>query len=84
MEFQMILDRTTQYLPGIQFSVIQNDTLSFHGSSGMADIPSNVSMRPCTKTMVCSISKNFTATLIMQAVEESLTTVDDKMQDHLP
>jgi len=50
----------------------------------MADIPSNVSMRPCTKTMVCSISKNFTATLIMQAVEESLITVDDKMQDHLP
>ena len=83
-QFQMILDQTTEALPGIQFSVLQNDTLSFHGSSGMADIPNNVALMPCTKTMVGSISKIFTAVLIMQAVEEKIVDINDLMQDHLP
>ncbi len=83
-QFQMILDQTTETLPGIQFSVLQNDTLSFHGSSGMADIPNNVALMPCTKTMVGSISKIFTAVLIMQAVEEKIVDINDLMQDHLP
>ncbi len=83
-QFQMILDQTTEALPGIQFSVLQNDTLSFHGSSGMADIPNNVALMSCTKTMVGSISKIFTAVLIMQAVEEKIVDINDLMQDHLP
>lgn len=83
-QYQLILDRTTEGVPGIQFSILKNDTISFHGSSGVADIPNNVALMPCTKTMVGSISKIFTAVLIMQAVEENLISPDDLMQDHLP
>ncbi len=81
---QAELDKLTQSLPGIQAAIMTSDGLLWSGASGMADIPNAVEMKPCTKSMVGSISKIFTAVLIMQLKEEGLLDIQDPLSDYLP
>lgn len=81
---QAELDKLTQSFPGIQAAIMTSDGLLWSGASGMADIPNGVEMKPCSKSMVGSISKIFTAVLIMQLEEEALLDIKDPLSNYLP
>ena len=51
---------------------------------GMANKEWNIPNGPDTKFRIASMSKQFTAMLIMQLVQEGRMTLDDKLTDHLP
>ena len=84
VSLQDALDELTKTLPGVQATIMTKDDLLWSGASGMADIPNNVAMKSCTKTMMGSISKIFTAVLIMQLEEESLLDINDNISSYLP
>ncbi len=50
---------------------------------GKADIPNNVDLKNCTKMMIGSVSKIFTAVLIMQLQEEGTLNIDDPIKNYL-
>lgn len=80
---QAELDRITELAPGIVASVQNPEGLMWSGASGMADIPSAVTMAPCHKLMVGSVSKIFTGVLIMQLQEEGILSLEDPLSDWL-
>jgi CubicO group peptidase (beta-lactamase class C family) len=51
---------------------------------GLANREWNVPNEPDTKFRIASMSKQFTAMLIMQLVEEGLISLDDTLADHIP
>jgi len=80
---QAELDKLTEIIPGIQAAIMTEDDVIWSGASGMADIPNGIEMQACTKSMVGSISKVFTAVLIMQLEEEALLDISDPLSDYL-
>jgi len=69
--------------PGVQIAITTADGLTWTYADGYADIPSDVALKTCTKTMIGSTSKIVTAVLIMQLQEEGLLSLDDKVSDWL-
>jgi CubicO group peptidase (beta-lactamase class C family) len=51
---------------------------------GMANKEWNIPNGPRTKFRIASMSKQFTAMLIMQLVEEGRLALDDRLTDHIP
>ena len=47
------------------------------GSSGKADIPSNIDVQPCNTFLIASISKVFTASAIYSYVDKGILSLDD-------
>ncbi len=47
------------------------------GADGMADIASDVAMRPCNTFLIASISKVFTTAAVYRLVDKGLLTIDD-------
>lgn len=82
-EYHAALDGIAPYLPAMQVSTLNANNEMWSGSVGYADIPNNVAMQACTKTMVGSISKIFTGVLIMQLVEEGVVDLDDPLSNWL-
>jgi CubicO group peptidase (beta-lactamase class C family) len=56
----------------------------FEGAYGLADRSSEVPNRVDTKFNLGSMNKMFTATAILQLVEQGKLSIDDKIIDHLP
>jgi len=69
--------------PGLQVAVTSADGSIWTHAFGKADIASNIPFASCTKTMIGSISKVITATLILQLQDEGLISIEDKLADHL-
>jgi CubicO group peptidase (beta-lactamase class C family) len=51
---------------------------------GLADVEQNIPNTPETKFMIGSITKQFTAMLVMQLVERGVLALDDKLSQFLP
>ncbi|MDW3652498.1 MAG: serine hydrolase domain-containing protein [Bacteroidia bacterium] len=68
---------------GVQVSVKDKNGLWYNNAMGKADIPNDVVLEACTKTMVGSISKTFTGVLIMQLQDDGILSVDDMLKDWL-
>lgn len=81
--FQAELEATGRLAPNILVAVKTPDGNSWTGAYGMADIPNNVPLNPCHKTMIGSISKVFTGVLIMQLQDDGILDVDDALSDWL-
>lgn len=65
-------------------SLFQDGKEVYHHAFGFADVENNISATENTKFRIGSISKTFTATLIMQLVEEEKLSLDTKLDDFFP
>ncbi len=71
-------------VPGLQAAVVDADGLVTEIADGMADVEAGQAMTTQHLFRIASHSKTFTATVIMQLVEEDLLRLDDRVSAHLP
>jgi CubicO group peptidase (beta-lactamase class C family) len=77
---QMDRDR----VPGLQLAVWHRGRLEWSRGFGLADVAHGAPVVRATVLRAGSISKLFTATLVMQQVEAGRLALDDGVNDHLP
>ena len=61
-----------------------DDDIVYHRAFGMADFEQEIPNTTETRFKIASITKSFTATLVMRLVESGLLSLDDVITDHLP
>ena len=71
-------------IPGIQASLVYPDGTSWTGVSGQADIASGAPVLPETPFALASISKSFTAAVILQLVGSGELDLDGSVAERLP
>jgi CubicO group peptidase (beta-lactamase class C family) len=64
--------------------VAENGKVVYKGAFGMANMEWNIPNTPDTKFRLGSITKQFTATLTLQLVEQGKIKLDGKISDYLP
>src|SRR5215475_11204843 len=57
---------------------------TWRGASGLADLPAKVPMRPNVHFRIASVTKTFTATIVLQLVGERKLGLDDPDERWLP
>ena len=77
--FRQRLDR----VPGIQVAVLHEDRLVLSSAHGHADVESGVALTTSHLFRIASHSKTFTATAVLQLVEDGRLRLDDPLGDHL-
>ena len=77
--FQAVLDqmRSDQEVPGISAVITYQDKVVFSGASGMADLETARTMTADTVAYAGSLSKVFTAVLILRLIEEEKLSLSD-------
>jgi len=70
--------------PGFQVSVLTSDGRAASAAFGVADLESGVPVTPRTIFRAGSVSKLFTATLVMQQVEHGTLSLDENVNGRLP
>jgi D-alanyl-D-alanine carboxypeptidase len=85
-ELQQILDATVAdgTIPGAVLAVHIPGHTPWSGASGLADRRQRLPMEPSTRVRIASISKIFTAVVVMQLVEEGAIDLDAPMTTWLP
>lgn len=68
---------------GLSFTAVRSGRVIARGSYGFADVERKTPVTPDTIYRIASISKPFTATVIMQLVERGLLGLDDDVSRHL-
>ena len=76
--------RSTIGVPGATMEVIRPDGAKWLGVSGLSDMENNAAMVPGLKFRIGSVTKTFTATVILQLVQERKLSLDDKLESVLP
>jgi len=71
-------------IPGISVTIIFPDGTRWVGSSGLADVEAGREVNPKTKFAVASVSKTFTAALIMALEEDGKVALDATVRSYLP
>jgi len=64
--------------------VAENGKVIYKGAFGMANMEWDIPNAPDTKFRLGSITKQFTATVILQLVEQGKIKLDGKLSDYLP
>ena len=84
-QYQSILEnnRNTQNIVGATL-MIKDEYGVWVGSSGKADIASNIDVQPCHRFLIASITKSFTATVIFSYIERGLLSLEDDIKSYLP
>lgn len=84
-EAQALLDEATadQQLPGLVLWVDAPEH-RFAGASGVRDLQSATPMTPTDSFRIGSMTKMFTATVVLQLMEEGALTLDDTLAQWLP
>ena len=68
---------------GMTLAVQLPETETLLISVGTADLETDRALEPTDRFRIASVSKTFTAALILQLVDEGLLSVDDLLADHL-
>ena len=71
-------------IPGVSVTILFPDGTVWLGVSGLADVAEGTPVTPSTSFAIASVSKTFTAALVMALVEEGLLGLDDQVREHLP
>lgn len=71
-------------IPGMSIALVQGDQTLFSNVYGYADIKKKQKTTEKTLYRIASISKPFTATVIMQLVEQKKLRLDDTVSTYLP
>lgn len=69
-------------LPGFVAGVVRDGKLSFVQAEGFADLESRTPMRQDTIFILASLTKTFTAVMLMQYVQEKKISLDDYVLDY--
>ncbi|MER7251068.1 serine hydrolase domain-containing protein [Kribbella sp. NPDC000426] len=72
-----------QRVPGIQVAVYAGDAIAFSAAYGLADVENDVPLTEQHLFRIASHSKTFTATAVMQLVEQGRLRLDDKVEQHV-
>ena len=72
------------HIPGIAAMLVKRGEILWSGSYGFADLEKRIPMGLDTIQNVASISKTFTATALMQLLEEGKLRLDEAVDGHLP
>ena len=85
-ELQARLDRLRERygIPGISVAIVMPDGSSWLGVSGLADVAAARPVTTSTSFAVASISKTFTAALILSLAEEGRIDLDAPVRTYLP
>jgi CubicO group peptidase (beta-lactamase class C family) len=80
------LDAEVAYrgIPGISVGVVYDQNLVWSKGFGYATVESKTAATPSTIYSICSISKLFTSTAIMQLRDQGKLRLDDPVKKHLP
>jgi len=81
---KMINNEISEEVPGVQLSVYSPETGQIDLSAGKANLDTDEKLTPGHKLRIASITKLFTATLIMKMVEENILSLDDNLSELLP
>ena len=85
--------RTTAYIEqqmaqnniqGLSIALVDGQDVVWKKGFGYADVQSNTPSTPDTLYEIASISKTFTAAMIMQLVERNLVRLDDPLTNYIP
>ena len=71
-------------IPGAAIAVRSPDGATWFGASGLAIRETGTSMTPDTHVRIGSVTKTFTATVVLQLVDEDRLSLDDTIDDVLP
>jgi CubicO group peptidase (beta-lactamase class C family) len=71
-------------LPGVEATVIFPDGSTWTGTRGMADVAAGRPVVPATPFAVGSVTKTFTAALILRYVDQGRIGLDDRLDRYLP
>ena len=66
------------------FALLKDGNIIYKKSIGFADVENNIKANENTQYRIGSISKTFTAVLVMKAVEKNLLKLDDKLNKYYP
>lgn len=85
-ELQVLLDTFVDdgFVPGVVLSVSLPGYAPWSGASGFADRAQGRAMAPDTPVRIASVSKMFTAVVVLQLVEEGRLTLDEPLATWLP
>ena len=74
----------SQGIPGLSVAVVHNGSVVYKGAHGVATVGDARPLSPENVFHLASVSKPFTATAVMQLVEQGTLALDDKLVEHLP
>ena len=78
------LDATrTDEVPGAAVAIV-SPSGSYFGASGVANLEDDTPLQPGDRFEIGSITKTFTATTVLQLVEEDVLSLDNTLTDWLP
>lgn len=86
LALQARLDRLRQRygIPGISVAIVLPDGAMWSGVSGMADIRTKAPVTRETSFAIASVSKTFTAALILALAEDGIVDLDAPVRRYLP
>jgi D-alanyl-D-alanine carboxypeptidase len=70
--------------PGVAMLIAKGDTVIFRGARGRAEIELGVPLGPDQVFRIASLTKTFTATLVLKLAEEKKLSLDDRLAKFLP
>ncbi|MEM8674927.1 MAG: serine hydrolase [Cyanobacteria bacterium P01_G01_bin.67] len=76
-------DTRAPEVPGAAVAIV-SPAGSWFGASGVANVEDNIPLEPDDRFEIGSITKTFTATVILQLVEEGVLSLEDNLTDWLP
>jgi D-alanyl-D-alanine carboxypeptidase len=72
-------------VPGVAFGLSHGNETVLLGAVGVRDVASGAPVDPATTAFRCaSITKSFTATVVLQCVDRGVLRLDDPVAGHLP
>jgi len=71
-------------VPGIAVSVLKDDNVIYQKGFGMANLEYGIPITTQTKFHVASLSKQFTAFMILKLEEEGLIAINDDVRTYIP
>jgi len=85
-ELQDLLDDVVDngFVPGVVLSISVPGYATWSGASGLADRAQGRAIAPDTPIRIASVSKMFTAVVVLQLVEEGRLTLDEPIATWLP
>src|ERR1051325_1145804 len=73
-----------RHIPGIAIGIVRDGKLERTGAYGMANVELKVPVTENTVFEIGSMTKQFTAALVMMLVEEGKIGLDEKISKYLP
>ena len=76
--------RSKYAIPGVSATIILADGSTWTGTSGMANVRKGTRVKPDTAFALASVSKTYTAALILALVDEGKVDLDERVSKLLP